>query len=516
MYRYNVGEKYVFCDTIHYNEVNLTIDSSKLFHLDEFNLKGENYEITYSQVRTNMYIAGILDLTKTFGNENKKKLYKCNPDDKRIPNFLIPYNIPPSFDKSKTYLYVTFQYKHWDKENPYGTMTNNIGCVNHLPNVYEYMLYCKSLNHPINEFNKVSLYQINKHINVIENIKTYYDLNEDSGHIFTIDSTKSVDFDDAIYVNDNIVRIYISNVALVLDYLNLWTAFSKRISTIYLPDKKRSMLPMILTNSICSLNEKTKRICLVKEFKFENNVGIHIKTYVCCANISRNYSFEDPKLLKHKDYLHLKKLTSSNSTNDLISKLMILYNNHSASQLKEYKKGIYKNIPQIYSSPKNVYESIEKFKMSSSKYIEYENENCDYLQITSPIRRLIDLLNMYLICKHILKINVTENSDVFYDNWVKQLDYINITTRHIRKLQSKCKLLSIFHENQHKIFEGYVFDKIKRMDERFHYNIYLPELNIFSSLNTHYDIEEYKCKEFKLFMFHDEGTIKKKLKLSII
>jgi hypothetical protein len=54
------------------------------------------------------------------------------------------------------------------------------------------------------------------------------------------------------------------------------------------------------------------------------------------------------------------------------------------------------------------------------------------------------------------------------------------------------------------------------MDERFHYNIYLPELNIFSSLNTHYDIEEYRCKEFKLFMFHDEGTIKKKLKLSII
>jgi hypothetical protein len=68
MYRYNVGEQFVFCDTIQYKEVHLNIDSSKLFHLDEFNVKEDYYEIVYSQVRGNMYIAGILDLTKTYGN----------------------------------------------------------------------------------------------------------------------------------------------------------------------------------------------------------------------------------------------------------------------------------------------------------------------------------------------------------------------------------------------------------------------------------------------------------------
>ena len=40
MYRYNVNESFIFCDTIKYEEVNLTVDTSKMFHLDEFNVNG--------------------------------------------------------------------------------------------------------------------------------------------------------------------------------------------------------------------------------------------------------------------------------------------------------------------------------------------------------------------------------------------------------------------------------------------------------------------------------------------
>jgi len=39
--------------------------------------------------------------------------------------FLVTYDKRPSFDKSLRYLYVTFQYKHWDKEHPHGTLTQN-------------------------------------------------------------------------------------------------------------------------------------------------------------------------------------------------------------------------------------------------------------------------------------------------------------------------------------------------------------------------------------------------------
>ena len=37
----------------------------------------------------------------------------------------------------------------------------------------------------------------------------------------------------------------------------LWRSFTKRVSTIYLPDKKRPMLPTILSDCLCSLQEKS-------------------------------------------------------------------------------------------------------------------------------------------------------------------------------------------------------------------------------------------------------------------
>ena len=194
MYRFNVGETYKFCDTILFEPIELSIDSSKLFHLDEFNIKDGEYTITHSQVRNNIYIAGVLDLSKTYGRDHKL-LYACRADDKRIPTFLISYNKPPTFDKSIRYLYVTSQFKHWNQPYPHGTLTNTIGSVDETNHLYEYMLYCKSLNHPIQPFTKKSITELKKHKDVIDEISQFPIRN---GHIFTVDSTKSVDYDDAI------------------------------------------------------------------------------------------------------------------------------------------------------------------------------------------------------------------------------------------------------------------------------------------------------------------------------
>ena len=85
-----------------------------------------------------------------------KFLYLCKPDDKRTPFFLVPYAIPPCFDKSIRKLYITFEFKHWDKERPYGTMTQNLGTIDELNHFYEYILYCKSLNISIQQFTKTA------------------------------------------------------------------------------------------------------------------------------------------------------------------------------------------------------------------------------------------------------------------------------------------------------------------------------------------------------------------------
>ena len=70
-----------------------------------------------------------------------------NPDDMRLPAFLVPYEIKNvGFSKVFVNLYATFSFVDWNDKHPHGILTNVIGSVDVLDNFYEYQLHCKSLN----------------------------------------------------------------------------------------------------------------------------------------------------------------------------------------------------------------------------------------------------------------------------------------------------------------------------------------------------------------------------------
>ena len=79
-----------------------------------------------------------------------------------------------------------------------------------------------------------------------------------------------------------------------MDYLNIWSSFTNRIVSIYLPDKKRSMLPNILSENLYSLREKENKLCFVLDIYYdeENNI-IDNKLSICNSFISKNFSYED-------------------------------------------------------------------------------------------------------------------------------------------------------------------------------------------------------------------------------
>ena len=64
-----------------------------------------------------------------------------------------------------------------------------------------------------------------------------------------------------------------------------------------------------------------------------------------------------------------------------------------------------------------------------------------YTHITSPIRRIVDILNMIKL------IGTLNNANDFYNKWITRIDYINETNRNIKKLQSQCELLHLFTTN---------------------------------------------------------------------
>ena len=67
-----------------------------MFNNDVFIMVEDEANIIHSTVRVSESLAGVLILkgNKTYGrSKNGKLLYKCIPDDVRIPAFLLPYEM---------------------------------------------------------------------------------------------------------------------------------------------------------------------------------------------------------------------------------------------------------------------------------------------------------------------------------------------------------------------------------------------------------------------------------------
>ena len=117
--------------------------------------------------------------------------------------------------------------------------------------------------------------------------------------------------------------------------------------------------------------------------------------------------------------------------------MMIMMNYYSSKKCIELKNGIYKcvNMDKTYVPPYYLDDDIKFFLKSwniiSSSITNFENRyshdmlNIDsYIQITSPIRRLTDLLNMVCI-QNGMNINFNAYIKIFYDRWLDKIEYIN-------------------------------------------------------------------------------------------
>ena len=153
-------EDWKLYDGISLNEIekiDIEPSSVKLFSSDIFEINNtNNIKVLHSSVRSMPGIPGILVLnnSKSYGKYKDKYLYKCIPDDKRFPEFIVPYNIKLGFSKNIDNKYIVFKFDNWNGKHPQGTIVSVLGDVDILCNYYEYQLYCKSLYASIQKFNK--------------------------------------------------------------------------------------------------------------------------------------------------------------------------------------------------------------------------------------------------------------------------------------------------------------------------------------------------------------------------
>ena len=504
-----------------------------------------------SIVRDSANIPGIMIYgNKTYGRNNKGKFYyKCIPNDKHLPAFLVSYDEKKvSFNKKMVNKFVLFRFQKWEEKHPIGAINQIIGDINNLNCFYEYQLYCKNLYVSLSQFTKDTMKKLKQHTNELF-IKTISTNNTsiqnriDTHRIFTIDPNSTGDFDDAVSIDNEKISIYIANVPILLEHYKLWNSFTKRISTIYLPDQKRPMLPSVLSEVLCSLLQNESRIAFCIDIYYKDDKIIDVKYSNALIKVYKNFIYDEDDLLRFEDYNILKDklLELSNrykyikcitDSHDVIAFLMILMNHECAKYMVNHKIGIYRNlkIKEIVDNkvPDDIYDFIKIWQCSCGSYNTFNEENSheliyggmkEYTHITSPIRRLVDLLNMIKIQESLHFITLSEDMKKFYNYWIQNLDYINTAMRAIRKIQIDCNILNMCVNDKtitQKSYTGYLFDKVERENKYNQYNVYLPELKIISRVNIKDIYEDYQKKNFKIYLIEDEATLKRKIRLQMI
>jgi exoribonuclease R len=561
---------YKFYNVKELTDVSLPINPilEKLFHDDIFVIDDKIVKIHTSNIRKNKYLSGLLiiDDNKTYGIYNKKKMYKCIPDDFRLPIFLIPYEFKKiGFSKKYTNLYITFEFFEWSTKHPIGKITQNLGNVDYLNNFYEYQLYCKNLNHSILSLNTKTITNLNiknkKNTNHIDEIVQEYNIFDirtisQGWYAFSIDPNNCTDFDDAFSIkhldNGNIlISIYISNVPIWIDYLELWDYLSKRVSTLYLPDKKRPMLPSILSDNLCSLKQNEKRIVLALDLTIENNSIIQHTFSNVVIEISKNFIYEETELLENLHYNTLKShlcllqnnknkfyfLKSICDSHDIVANLMIIMNYYCAENLKTFNTGIFRttfnsknqnpipsNCPSELSSFLLYWQNISGLYLPieqtyNSEYLKHSVLKLDcYVHITSPIRRLVDILNQIQFSLHNKLIKFSKQASNFYLYWEQNIEFINTSMKSIRKIQTDCALLDLVNTEPsilEKNYSGYCVDIIEMSNSLFQYIIYIPKLSLTGRIIHSEKLSMYFEYKFSLYLFKNENTFKKKIRIQI-
>ena len=537
---------------------NINPIKEKLFHNDIFTIKnGEiKIKILESNIRKSKFIPGVLVLknNKTYGKFKNKYFYKCIPDDKHIPEFLIPYKPQIKFLKNQVNKYIVFRFINWNNKHPRGQIQQTIGDVTELSCFYEYQIYCKNLYHSIATFKKQTKEKLKKHNEEYYTkliIDKYTIENRiDYENIITIDSIGSKDLDDAIGYKDIseteiMVSVYITNITFLVEILDLWDSFSSQVATIYLPDRKRPMLPTILSDDISSLLENKNRFAFTLDIIVNRETGeiINHSFKNTQIKVKHNLHHGTDKLKNNEVFQTLKKicqkmnkkkiyLDSVSSSSEIVSYYMVLMNYLSALQLGKFKTGIYRFAKENkdYEAPDNINNDVKKFltiwNSTGGKYCKYEDVSAhemlkleSYLHITSPNRRLVDMLNMIVFQDKLGIMKISDKAQVFYSKWVESMDYINDSMRSIRKVQNDCSLLNLCSTNKEftkKALKGFVFDKIQRNDKLYQYLVYLPEIKMTNRVTTMNDLENLSEYKFQIYIFMDEIKLKQKIRILLV
>jgi hypothetical protein len=550
----------------------------------------------------NKVVCGVLLVDGiTYGRLNNKLLYKCIPDDGSLEHALVPYedkNI--SFSKVKANKYVTMRLESEagaseagasgtstsgaSNASNVGILTEVFGDVDDLEAYIQYQLACKNMSNSISSSNSIK--PLNTAViraireKPLNNILSQYYLVEDrlAWPIISIDPFGCQDIDDAIGFRrlpdgQTLLSIYISNVPFIMDHYNLWDKVSDRISTIYFSHKKVPMLPFSLSENKCSLLQGEERVAFTLDVYIYAGMVKRVNITNCLIKVEKNYAYEADELLRRADYKDILKVVKHlnqesvhylgyvdevKDSHDLVEFCMIMMNHECAKLLKAKKKGIFRSAKKKEVQEDNVLEDYKKVLVNAPEltYIlqGIAGEYCladnikpheligkglsSYVHITSPIRRIVDIINMLE-----LQMGISIHSpaaEEFLKKWTspEAINTLNIKTKAIRRLQNDVELLHLYEKNNGQVYTGILLGVGGNPPEPpsgeilvanalvggpgggvrggVPHRVYVPELKLLTKIYSDKQLPTYSIAEFTVHLFLDEAKMSKKVRLQIL
>ena len=481
-------------------------------------------------------IPGVLVLNgSTFGRKNSKLLYKCIPNNKSLPVFLVPFEDKSvTFSKRKLNRFVSFKFLRWDGKHPEGQLVETIGYVSDINAYCEYMLRCKDVSYPIQKFTKDVFKAIITRGHDLDAVlagKKYVDRREE--YVMSIDPPGCEDIDDAFSCKLNEDRsvtlsVYIANVPAWLDYLGLWHHIGARVSTIYLPDRERPMLPAALSSGLCSLKSGGDKITLCMDVTVSSGKIVATAFNAAVVNLSRNFEYEQTELNDAPGYtLAMSTVDALNQndkllddvvdSHDLVQYMMLLMNVKAAAELAKMEDGIFRalsikksdDVPEYL--PRDISTIARAWGSSGGNYTS-DNRVHDlighklYAHITSPIRRLVDIYNMSALLN-----TCGYEVDTSRIGMIREsIDWVNRDMKAIRRVQSDVEtLIDVESGRLDGNQDGYVIDADDQS-----WSVYFPSVRKVCVCKTVLPTALYEKRAFTFHSFVDEHNLRKKIRIS--
>jgi len=529
--------------------------------------------------------AGILCINRTYGRtENGKRLlYKCIPDDRSLPAaILVPYQMTITFTKAHKNKYVLFRRTHASASDHHasasdchasasdchasasdhhtsaddchanttdspvpgrGEIVETIGDVDSREAFNEYQVCRKRLNISLTPFTNVvkDTLKSTDEWPLIEKIMTLNPGDKIADlrnyHVITVDPDSCTDFDDAFSAqlmgNILIVNVYISHVFFWMESFGLWDAISDRVSTIYLPDRKRPMLPSLMSERLCSLQKGKPRVAFVMSARYNLITGKQISepTFMnALINVRKNYSYEDPLLNDNKAYCYISDIASRNAgydmdSHEVVAWWMVKMNAECAQRLSTVNGGIFRVQSNTISAPTTVAKQNDfvrrwlkldgpadpaQYSSVSSRHSGLGLDH--YAHITSPIRRIADIVNQAAFMKRVMGYDVSDECSRFLDKWMGKIEYMNTATRAIRRVQMDCELLERCETDSatlNTIHSGMAI----ATESPGEYTIYIDALKLITYMKTTSTLTLFEPTQFQIYVFNDESRLSRKIRI---